>query len=149
MAGPLEWLGNVAKGLRRGRRRNDEPPRDTAKFPNYFPLGQPANQQRIVYKPTPRNLRYFAKTPYARRAINAIKNPIKHLHWEIAPLDGLDLNSELKRQIAIATNCFTNPNDDDDTATFLEQVVEDCMVGAGAFETQLSGDENRPVWMWP
>ena len=145
----FDWIRNITKGLRRGRRRNSEPTRDTIQSPNFFPLGQPSTHRQVVYKPTPRNLRYFSKTPYARRAINAIKNPISELKWEIAPLDGIDLNSELKRQIKIATNCFTNPNDQDDTSTFLEQIVEDCCVGAAAIETQLSGDENRPVWMWP
>jgi hypothetical protein len=55
-------------------------------------LGIRNNKWRYLYKPTPRNLRYFSHAPFARRAINAIKNPIKMLDWEITPLDGIDLN---------------------------------------------------------
>jgi hypothetical protein len=58
----------------------------------------------------PRNLRYFSHAPFARRAVNAIKNPIKMLDWEITPLDGIDLNSALEKQIEIATTCFNHPN---------------------------------------
>ncbi|MBI1214115.1 MAG: phage portal protein [Alphaproteobacteria bacterium] len=149
MASPLDWIDNITKRLRRGRRPNQAPARDTMQFPNFFPLGQQTTRQRIVYKPTPRNLRYFAKTPYARKAINAIKNPIKELKWEVSPLEGIKLNSELKRQIEIASRCFSQPNNDDNISSFLEQITEDICVGAGAFETQQSGDENRPLWMWP
>jgi hypothetical protein len=66
-----------------------------------------------VYKPTPRNLRYFSLNPYARRAINAIKNPIAMLEWEIAPKAGIEMNKELERQIEIATFCIEHPNNDD------------------------------------
>ena len=31
----------------------------------------------------------------------------------------------------------------------IEQLTEDILHGAGAVEMQVSGDENRPLWMWP
>src|SRR5213076_2596161 len=76
----------------------------------------------------------------ARRAINAIKSPIAMLDWEIVPLPGIELNSELSRQIEIATTCFASPNNDDSFRTLVEQVVEDYLVGAGAIEKQIGGD---------
>lgn len=137
---------DFVKSLRLGRRRN-EPKRDTVNFPLLQQLGQRGN--KVAYKPTPRNLRYFSRTPMARRAINAIKSPIAMLEWEIAPLPGIDLNPELERQIEVATTCFASPNHDDSFRTLIEQVVEDYLVGAGAIEKQIGGDALRPLWMWP
>ncbi len=138
------WL----KSLRPGRRRN-EPLRDTQQFPNWWLQTVGAAKNRPVFKPTPQNLRYFSRTPYARRAINAIKNPIAMLEWEVVPIRGVDLNPELERQIEIARRCLEQPNNDDSFRTFVEQVVEDTLCGAGAAELQLGGDASRPLWMWP
>jgi hypothetical protein len=93
--------------ITRGRlgRPRKAPERETRPFPTLLQLGGYLAKQRFLYKPTPRNLRYFSHTPHARRAINAIKNPIAMLDWEIVPLEGLDLNSELDKQIEVATMC--------------------------------------------
>ena len=131
-------------------RRRPVPQRETQRFPAYMPLGQqPAQLKRSVFKPTPRNLRAFGKHPLARRAINAIKNPLMELKWEVKPIAGVDLNSELKRQIDAASAVIAKPNDEDDYHSFFQQVIEDLMFGAGAIETQLCGDPSRPVFMWP
>lgn len=132
----------------RGRPRH-EPTRDTTPFPQYVPQGQGRTGSRLVWKATPRNLRYFSRTPYARRAINAIKNPIAELEWEIVPAPGVKETPELKRQIEIATYCFDNPNNEDSWRSFTEQVIEDVLVGAGAIETQMGGNLLRPLWMYP
>jgi hypothetical protein len=110
-------------------------------------LGMRNNKWRYLYKPTPRNLRYFSHSPFARRAINAIKNPIKMLDWEITPLDDIELNSELEKQIEIVKTCFSHPNHYDSFQSFIEQVVEDYLVGAAAVKLQLGGDKLRPLWM--
>ncbi len=136
------------KFLRIGRRKT-EPHRDTATFPALLQLGQMRPGQRTVMKPTTRNLRHFSKTPYARRAINAIKNPVSMLDWEIVPIPGVSESAELKRQIEVATYCFNNPNGDDSFRSFVEQVLEDTLITAGAIETQVSGDLMRPLWMFP
>jgi hypothetical protein len=138
------WL----KSLRPGRRRN-EPARDTQPFPSWWLQTRTTAPGRPVFKPTPQNLRYFSRTPYARRAINAIKNPIAMLEWEVAPIRGVDLNPELERQIEIVTRCLEQPNGDDSFRTMAEQVLEDMCAGAGAIEVQMSGDGLRPLWMWP
>jgi hypothetical protein len=49
------------------------PERETRPFPTLIQLGMRNNKWRYLYKPTPRNLRYFSHAPFARRAINAIK----------------------------------------------------------------------------
>lgn len=137
------------KGAARLGRKPHEPHRDTIPFPNLVQQGTVGSKKRLVFKPTARNLRWFSITPYARRAINSIKNPIAMLEWEIVPTDGQHPNSELARQIEVASYCIDHPNLDDSFRTFIEQIVEDIMLGGGAWEMQLSGDKLRPLWMWP
>lgn len=139
----------LKRGSGLGRRRK-APERETEPYPRTFQLGvMQGNRSRPSFKPVARNLRFFSHTPYARRAINAIKDPIAQLEWEIVPIKGVDLNSELKRQIEIATYCFQHPNHEDSFSSMIEQVTEDFLCGAGAIEMQPSGDEQRPLWMWP
>jgi hypothetical protein len=141
-------LTDFFKRMRVGRRRN-EPQRDTLPFPNWLLNPTTRNDRRPAFKPTPRNLRYFARTPYARAAINAIKNPIAMLEWEVGPIRGVDLTPELERQIEVAKRCLDAPNNDDSFRTLAEQVLEDILHGAGAIEMQLSGDAIRPLWLYP
>ena len=130
-------------------RKKHVPERETDIYPRLIQLGGTLNR-RITFKPTPPNLRYFSRTPYARRAINAIKNPIANLEWEIVPVKGIKLNKVLEQQIEIATACFHRPNRDDNLHSLIEQIIEDYLVfGAGCIEQQLSGTEDRPLWMWP
>lgn len=146
MAGPVEYIGRL---FRRGRRRLT-PERETKPYPRLVQLGSPRDsKQRASFKPVARNLRYFSRTPYARRAINAIKGPIAQLDWEIAPIKGVKMNRELERQAEIAAYCLENPNRDDSWRSLVEQVTEDVLCGAGAIEHQLSGDDSRPLWLWP
>lgn len=138
------WRGLFARG--RGRPPL-EPKRDTIIYPN-----QTNGQRRagkIAFKPTPKNLRSFANNPYSRRAINAIKNPISMLEWEVAPKKGLKINSEFERQIELATYCLDHPNHDDTMRTLLEQITEDVLLGAGACEIQLGANPKRPLWLYP
>lgn len=140
----------LRKFFRRGRPRH-EPQRESLAWPNLNVLGQASPAaNRIVYKPTPRNLRFFGRTPIAHRAINAIKMPLSMLKWEIVPIEGVDANSEIERQIDLVTRCFMQPNRDDNFLTFTQQVVEDILTGAGAIEiNSKGGDPERPVWLWP
>jgi len=140
---------DALSAVRRGRKAK-EPGRDTLVYPTLQQQGTLAgDKKRVAYKPTPRNLRKFSLNPYARRAINAIKNPISMLAWEVAVKPGVELNSELERQIEVATFCLEHPNHDDSMRTLLEQVVEDIMLGAGAIEMQEGSDPERPLWLYP
>jgi hypothetical protein len=146
MAGLTDFIGRIA---RRGRKRI-EPQRETANYPRLVQLGSPReSRKQAAFKPVARNLRYFSRTPYARRAINAIRNPICQLGWEIKPLPGVNMNAELARQIEIATYCFDHPNYTDNFTSMTAELIEDVCCGAGAIETQIGGDPDRPLWMWP
>ncbi len=112
--------------------------------------GWQALDKRPLIKPTPADIRMFSRTTYARRAISRIKDSIAALPWEIGPKKGVELNSELQRQIDIAVNCLERPNFDDSARSFEEQVVEDILVnGASCYEHAIGGDQQRPLWMWP
>ena len=138
------------KRLVAGRLRK-APVRDTQIYARLMSLGGYSYMKdRPLPKPTPTNLRRFAKTPYARRAMNRIKNPIAMLEWEVAPKHGIDLNPELERQIAVVTACLNSPNLDDSFRSFTEQIIEDLLTGGGGtYEHELGGDPARPLWMWP
>lgn len=137
---------------RKAGRPKHEPARDTvpyAKLQNVFSSWS-GGKDRPVVKATPSNLRRFAKTVYARRAMRVVKDSIATRDWEIRPKKGVDINPEIQRQIDVVTACFNNPNNDDSHRSFIEQLVEDIGVtGAGCFEQQIGGDALRPLWMWP
>ena len=143
----MKLLDRVAK---LGRKRH-EPERLTDEYPRLVQLlqGQQVGKKHPTFKPTPWNLRAFSHTPYARRAINAIKNPIAQLGWEVVPLDGVAESAELKRQCAVVTYCLNNPNREDSWRSLVERVVTDMMLGGGAVEQRLGGDPNRPLWLYP
>ncbi|HEX7425352.1 MAG TPA: phage portal protein [Terriglobales bacterium] len=112
----------------------------------------------LVLKPTPANLRRFAETPVARRAINVIKDRIVGMRWRIQPRRGRALeqipNGALRVQTL--TENFEAPNPDDSFRSLLEQVLEDVIVGGfGAVELDLvegwSADPavKLPLLMWP
>ncbi len=126
----------------------------------------------FVPKLTATNLRRFAETPVARRAINAIKDRIAGMRWRIQPRSGRSLlqmpDGALRAQIL--TENFEAPNPDDSFRSLLEQVLEDVIVGGyGAIEVDLvegwaagsraalglAGSETRPhtntgpLLLWP
>jgi HK97 family phage portal protein len=103
-------------------------------------------------KPTPANLRKFAETPVARKAINTIKDRIAGMKWRIQAKNGRNLkeiaDGETRAQL-LADN-LDHPNHDDSFRSLSEQVLEDIIVGGfGAVEVQLSGDAQRPVNLFP
>lgn len=136
------------RSIKRGRRKA-EPDRHSEIYPKLMQLGQRRTDNRPLFKPTPRNLRYFSRTPYARRAINTIKNSIAMLHWEIRAKEGTPDSTVLRQQIETTHNCFDRPNEDDTFSALMEQVIEDYCCGAAAIEQQIGGDASRPLWMWP
>lgn len=143
--------GLLQRIARLGRPKH-EPARQTVPYARLQNIFSSWNQSpaRPIVKATPANLRRFSKSVYCRRAIKTIKDSIATREWEIAPKDGVELNSELQRQIDQLTPCFQRPNDDDSFRSFLEQLIEDiCVTGAGSFEQQIGGDKIRPLWMWP
>src|ERR1039458_10006078 len=92
-----EWLStNLFAG--RGGRRTAGAGSNLAPLssPSFSQAGIPGAGSRagapaphsLVPKPTPVNLRRFAETPVARRAINVIKDRIVGMRWRIQPRRG-------------------------------------------------------------
>src|SRR5258708_34529430 len=115
----------------------------------------------LVPKRTPANLRRFAETPVARRAINVIKDRIVGMRWRIQPRRGRALEQipDGARRMEVLTENFEAPNPDDSFRSLLEQVLEDVIVGGfGAIELDLvegwtgpkaGGTPVLPLLMWP
>ncbi len=106
----------------------------------------------ILPKATPQNLRRFAETPIARKAINVVKDRVAGMRWRIQPKNAralADLAGGAER-VRILTDNFDAPNPDDSFRSLAEQVLEDIIVGGfGALEVQLTGNEARPLVLWP
>ena len=97
-------------------------------------------------KPTAVNLRRFAETPVARRAINVIKDRIAGMRWRIQLRNGRSLSQipDAAVRIRVLTENFEAPNPDDSFRSLLEQVLEDVIVGGfGAIEIDKTSEE------WP
>ena len=90
--------------------------------------------QNALPKPTAVNLRRFAETPAARRAINCIKDRIACMDWrlEARPGAAVDESGERSRRISALSRAFETPNESDSFRTLIEQVIEDVLVGGVA-----------------
>ncbi|MGA7459651.1 MAG: phage portal protein, partial [Candidatus Korobacteraceae bacterium] len=144
-----------------------EPARRTVPLPSILAPGAPTIARAgVMPKPTPANLRRFAETPIARKAINTIKDRIAGMAWRIQPrrgrspeespargdftTDGLTMLPSAAERIAALTLNFEQPNPEDSFRSFIEQILEDVLVGGfGAIELDLTGDPARPLTMWP
>jgi HK97 family phage portal protein len=127
--------------------------RKTAILPSILsPLRPGAGNQQALMKPTPANLRRFAETPVARRAINLVKDKITSMDWQVrvrrgytaAQVPGAEARLNALRQ------CLEEPNAADSFRTLFEQVVEDVLVGGfGAIEMEATGDAALPFHLYP
>lgn len=144
-----------------------EAARRTVPLPTLFTPGAPTLARAgVMPKPTPKNLRRFAETPIARKAINAVKDRVAGMNWLIQPRrgrspeespvradftpDGLTMLPSAAQRIAALTLNFEQPNPEDSFRSFIEQILEDVLVGGfGAIELDLTGDPGRPLVMWP
>jgi len=130
-----------------------ETARRTVPLPSILTSGAPTLMRAgVMPKPTPANLRRFAEMPIARRAINAIKDRVAGMQWRIEPRRGRPFNDlpNIDERIALLTENFEQPNPDDSFRSMIEQVLEDVLVGGfGAIELDLTGDERRPLVLWP
>ena len=112
-----------------GRRR-------TVALPSIFNVYTGGNSNALP-KRTPENLRRFAETPMARKAINTVKDRVAGMRWRIQPRHGREL--EELTEARSASRCLTRnleqPNPDDSFRSLAEQVLEDVIVGGfGAIE---------------
>jgi HK97 family phage portal protein len=108
-----------------------------------------ASGTQTLPKPTAANLRRFAETPVARRAINCIKDRVACMDWRIEARAGSAADDAGERAAAL-TRALDSPNTSDSFRTFIEQVIEDVLVGGfGAAEIELTGDAMQPVRLYP
>jgi phage portal protein BeeE len=126
--------------------------RKTAMLPSILtPYNPNRAGQNATPKPTPANLRKFAETPIARRAINVVKDKIASMDWSIrlrrgySPADVPDA----PQRIGALRRALEEPNVADSFRTLFEQVLEDLLVGGfGSVEMESTGDPARPFHLW-
>jgi phage portal protein BeeE len=110
--------------------------------------GKGAALYNAIPKPTPVNLRRFAETPVARRAINVIKDRIAGMRWRIQVRSGrsIDESPDAALRMRVLTENFEAPNPEDSFRSLIEQVLEDVIVGGfGAIEIDRVEGWEMPV----
>ena len=124
--------------------------RKTAMLPSILsPLSQ--GRPNRTPKPTPANLRKFAETPVARRAINVVKDRIASMDWQIRVRRGYSSAEvpDAAARMQVLRRCLEEPNVSDSFRTLIEQALEDLLVGGfGAIEMEATGDAERPFHLW-
>ncbi|MGH9607280.1 MAG: phage portal protein [Terracidiphilus sp.] len=104
---------------------------------------------RHLPKPTPVNLRRFAETPLVRRAINAIKDRIAAMDWQVRVRRGAGEAAFEARKLRALRRVMEEPNATDSFRTLIEQAIEDALTGGfGAVEMEPTGDPERPAMLW-
>jgi HK97 family phage portal protein len=115
------------------------------------PYNPARSGQTAIPKPSATNLRKFAETPVARRAINVVKDKIASMDWKIRVRRGYseaDVPRAEERMQALRY-CLEEPNGSDSFRSVFEQALEDLLVGGfGAIEMEATGDEGRPFHLW-
>ena len=126
--------------------------RKTAMLPSILsPLNQGQGRPNRTPKPTPANLRKFAETPVARRAINVVKDRIASMDWQIRVRRGYSAAEvpDAAARMQVLRRCLEEPNVGDSFRTLVEQALEDLLVGGfGAIEMEATGDAERPFHLW-
>ena len=113
--------------------------------------GSGGTAAQMMPKPTVANLRRFAETPLARRAINVVKDHVASMDWQIRVRRGYtfaEVPDAAARMQALRC-ALEAPNEADSFRTLFEQVLEDMLVGGfGAVEMESTGEPARPVKLW-
>jgi HK97 family phage portal protein len=120
---------------------------DTPFFYSYSGINQASMNTKI----NPQKLRAFSETAVVRHGIDYIRNQVSKLDWDIVPMNGKKFTGAQLKQVQTAKNVFSRPNGDDNTMTFLGQLIEDLLVvGYAAFEIKnwVSNSEN-PYLLYP
>ncbi len=113
-------------------------------------FGTGGTRMASVPKPTAMNLRRFAETPVARRAINVIKDRIACMDWRIELKPDAVVSEDAAARARALRVALEAPNASDSFRTLIEQVLEDVLVGGfGAVEVETTGDAASPVRLYP
>jgi HK97 family phage portal protein len=126
--------------------------RKTVMLPSILGPYMPGRAARSAApKPTAANLRRFAETPVARRALNIVKDRIACMDWQIRVRRGYnaaEVPDAAARMIALR-RALEEPNPGDSFRTLFEQAIEDLLVGGfGAVEMEATGNPERPFHLW-
>lgn len=128
------------------------PARKTTALPAILSPYTGSRGQSSTPKPTPANLRKFAETPVARRAINLVKDKIACMDWSVRLRRGYtsaEVPDAAVRALALR-RALEEPNGADSFRTLVEQVLEDLLVGGmGAIEMESTGDATQPFRLYP
>jgi HK97 family phage portal protein len=126
--------------------------RKTALLPSILtPYSSARAGQNTTPKPTAANLRRFAETPIARRAINVVKDKVACMDWTIRVRRGYSAAevADASARMQALRLCLEEPNPGDSFRTVFEQALEDLLVGGfGAIEMESTGDPARPFHLW-
>jgi HK97 family phage portal protein len=147
-AAGMEASGMQATGENVGERKTTVTPLGMSSI---FAPFRTTGVQNALPKPTAANLRRFAETPVARRAINCIKDQIACMDWQIEVRRGAgeDVAGDRVQRAEALTKALEFPNESDSFRTLIEQVIEDTLVGGfGAAEIE-TGDSDLPVRLYP
>jgi len=125
--------------------------RKTLALPSILTPYQGTGAPASMPKPTAVNLRRFAETPVARRAINLVKDRIASMDWQIRVRRGYDaaLIPNVDERLNALRLALEEPNGSDSFRTLWEQVLEDTLVGGfGAVEMKPTLNEAQPFELW-
>lgn len=101
----------------------------------------------IPKNPTYKQLRNFAKNPIVAHPIEAVKDRIAKMDYEIVPkIKG----RKYAKQIKLLRNIIDNPNIDQTRRKFESMVLDDILtLDAGAFEICKSSNSRHPLYLYP
>ena len=158
---PVSWKETLQRVWRRGEAGSAVQAADGAganvagavrrTLPMPSVLGPLRPPHALLPKATPANLRKFAETPLARRAINVIKDRIASMDWQIRLRRGFTVGtvSDAAARMELLRRTLERPNHGDSFRTLVEQALEDALVGGfGAIEMELTEDADRPFALW-
>jgi phage portal protein BeeE len=113
-------------------------------------VGPGGVRMSVVPRASAVNLRRFAETPVARRAINVIKDRIACMDWRIELRQDAVVSEDAKARAQALRMALEVPNESDSFRTLVEQVLEDVLVGGfGAVEIETTSDAASPVRLYP
>lgn len=136
------------------------PRRETAPYPVLGALGYGASSTglRTVPKTVPFAIRRFSEYPPARRAIQAIVQPIVDMPWQIVPRSPLGSDQHVKTvitheqqsRIVALTEMLHSPNNEHSGREVFEMLLEDLVVlGGGCLEVDPNTSDHRPLFLFP
>jgi phage portal protein BeeE len=129
----------------------NQPNRKTLALPSILSPYPGSSPQPALPKPTAVNLRRFAETPVARRAINLVKDRIASMDWQVRVRRGFDPAAVpgAPAKLNALRQALEEPNAADSFRTLWEQVLEDTLVGGfGSVEMKPTGDPAKPFELW-